>query len=94
MALLEDILTDPEARDLIAKVNYAGAFFGNQGQFIFSSLFLGQIPGVDPSMLAHWLSTPPRFTVARKNPLVDEDGGGCSVEKKVQMLIEKVGFFR
>ncbi len=49
---------------------------------------------MDPSSLAHWLSTPPKFTVARKNPLVDEEGGGCSVEKKVQMLLEKVGFFR
>ncbi len=48
---------------------------------------------MDHSTLAHWLSTPPKFTVARKNPLVDEDGGGCSVEKKVQMLLEKVGLF-
>ena len=54
---------------------------------------MAQIPGVDHSTLAHWLSTPPKFTVARKNPLVDEDGGGCSVEKKVQMLLEKVGLF-
>ncbi len=61
-----------------------------QGNYFFC-LFLAQIPGVDPSTLAHWLSTPPRFTVARKNPLVDEEGGGCSVEKKVQMLLEKVG---
>ena len=64
-----------------------------QGNYIFWSLFLAQIPGVDPSSLAHWLSTPPRFTVARKNPLVDEEGGGCSVEKKVQMLLEKVVLF-